>query len=104
MKSQGALLFAAGFVALVLTSVPGAADSNRGNGQFGFAQACRDLVAEECANQSDEVIDACVSSENVCANAEKTGNPRLEDLCTEKQDLFSELCNASSPSGAFLDD
>jgi len=104
MKRQGTFFLAAGVVGLVLTSAFGAAGSNRGNGHSGFPTQCADFVAAECPNESDEVVSACVSFENVCANAGKTGNQRLADLCIEKQSLFLELCNAASPSGAFLND
>src|SRR5262245_28661875 len=104
MNRQGAFLFATGLVGLVLTSALGASNGNRGNGHFGFPAFCADLVAAGCANDSDDVVSACISAQNVCANAAKTGNERLATLCEEKQSLFLELCNASSPSGAFLDD
>src|SRR5262245_31438464 len=104
MMRQAAFFSAAGLLGLVLTGAPGAADGNRGNGHFGFPAFCADLVGAGCANQSDEVLSACISAQNVCANAEKTGNERLAELCNEKQDHFVESCNAASPSGAFLDD
>ena len=52
---------------------------------------CRCFV-EQLQCDGPASFGACVSGVNVCQNAEKTGNSRLEALCAEKRARFVEEC------------
>jgi hypothetical protein len=103
MRKHKWFFLAAGFFGLLLTSAPVLAGgpsgpcsgSNFGNGACRVPAFCADLIASVCCTQTEDVMDACVSADNVCINAEKTGNQTLANSCDVKVALFESLCFAN---------